>query len=103
MVRTLEIPYDDSVLLATSLPQADFERGHLASIAPALSSLLMACSGQVEFRDPHLFGVFAALKDPELFAQVHCQRGFVEWPGDIDLATDAMYEEIKTQGVWVLE
>jgi hypothetical protein len=26
MVRTLQIPYDDSVLLGSSLPQADFER-----------------------------------------------------------------------------
>ena len=60
-------------------------------------------SGQVEFRDTHLFGVFAALRDPEFFAQVHCEQGFVEWPGDIDLAPDAMYEEIKARGVWVLE
>jgi hypothetical protein len=60
-------------------------------------------SGQVELRDTHLFGVFAALRDPEVFAQVHCQQGFVEWPGDIDLAPDAMYEEIKARGVWVLE
>jgi hypothetical protein len=60
-------------------------------------------SGQVEFRDTHLFGVFVALKDPEFFAQVHCKQGFVEWPGDIDLAPDAMYQEIKARGVWVLE
>jgi hypothetical protein len=28
---------------------------------------------------------------------------FVEWPGDIDLAPDAMYDEIKALGVWILE
>jgi len=25
---------------------------------------------------------------------------FVEWPGEIDLAPDAMYEEVKKNGVW---
>lgn len=37
--------------------------------------------GEVVFRDSHLYGVFSALKDPELFAQVRCNQGFVEWPG----------------------
>jgi len=27
----------------------------------------------------------------------------VTWPGEIDLAPDAMYEGIKATGVWVLE
>ena len=60
-------------------------------------------SGEIAIRDSHLFGVFAALKDPALFEQVHCDEGFVAWPGDIDLAPDAMYDEIKARGVWVLE
>ena len=60
-------------------------------------------SGEVEFRDTHLHGVFSALKDPTVFAQVRCDHGFVEWPGDIDLAPDAMYDEIKAFGVWILE
>ena len=60
-------------------------------------------SGEVILKNSHLFGVFEALKNPELFSQVSCANGFVEWPGDIDLAPDAMYEEIKTNGVWVLE
>ena len=25
------------------------------------------------------------------------------WPGDIDIAPDAMYREIKSKGTWVLE
>jgi hypothetical protein len=45
----------------------------------------------------------AALKDPSLFAQARCDEGFVAWPGDLDLAPDAMHEEIKARGVWVLE
>lgn len=40
-------------------------------------------------------GVFAALADPLLFAQAHIEHGAVTWPGEIDLAPDAMYAEIK--------
>jgi hypothetical protein len=60
-------------------------------------------TGEVVIKQTHLFGVFEALKDPTLFAQAHCRNGFVEWPGDLDLAPDAMYEEIKTHGRWVLD
>lgn len=60
-------------------------------------------SGEVVFKESHLYGVFEALKNPEMFAKVHCEQGFVEWPGELDLAPDAMYEEIKSTGVWVLE
>jgi hypothetical protein len=38
-----------------------------------------------------------------LFAQVSCEQGLVEWPGEIDLAPDAMHDEIRAQGRWVLE
>jgi Protein of unknown function (DUF2442) len=48
-------------------------------------------------------GIFAALRDPALFAQVYLEYGAVMWPGEIDLAPDAMYDEIKKQGQWVLE
>lgn len=40
-------------------------------------------------------GVFAALADPSLFAQARIEYGAVTWPGEIDLAPDAMYAEIK--------
>lgn len=39
-------------------------------------------------------GVFAALVDPSLFNQVAVQHGAVTWPGEIDLAPDALYAEI---------
>lgn len=45
-------------------------------------------------------GVFAELKDEEIFNQVHLEYGVVTWPGEIDLAPDAMYHEIKQKGVW---
>ena len=60
-------------------------------------------SGEVVLKESHLDGVFEALMDPDMFVQVHCKNGFVEWPGDLDLAPDAMYDEIKAHGSWVLE
>lgn len=59
-------------------------------------------AGQVRFESSHLTGVFAALKDPTLFAQARIESGAVTWPGDLDLAPDAMYAEIKSRGEWVL-
>lgn len=47
-------------------------------------------------------GVFAALRDPDVFAQVFISCGAVTWPGDIDLAPDAMYDAIRADGKWVL-
>jgi hypothetical protein len=47
-------------------------------------------------------GVFSVLADPERFAQVGIEFGAVWWPGDLDLAPDAMYAEIKAHGRWVL-
>lgn len=46
-------------------------------------------------------GVFAALRDPALFAQVHVECGAVVWPGGLDLAPDAMHEAIRAGGEWV--
>jgi hypothetical protein len=59
-------------------------------------------SGLVHFLPSHLYGVFEPLKDPSVFAQVRCDNGFVSWPGDIDLAPDAMHEEIQKNGRWAL-
>ena len=58
--------------------------------------------GKVRFESSHLSGVFEALKAPEIFQQVRVESGAVTWPGDIDLAPDAMYQEIKRNGEWVL-
>jgi hypothetical protein len=56
-------------------------------------------SGNVVLKESHLYAVFEALKDTRLFAEVHCRQGFVEWPGEIDIAPDAMYDEIKASGI----
>jgi hypothetical protein len=59
-------------------------------------------AGEVRFETSHLTGVFSALKDFNFFKQAFIDRGAVAWPENIDLAPDAMYNEIKTNGVWVL-
>jgi hypothetical protein len=47
-------------------------------------------------------GVFAVLADPKRFAEVFVDYGAVTWPGEIDLAPDAMHRAIQENGVWVL-
>lgn len=44
-------------------------------------------------------GVFAPLHDEKLFKQAFVHWGAVTWPGELDLAPDAMYDEIKARGV----
>lgn len=45
-------------------------------------------------------GVFARLRDRALFEQVRVEMGAVVWPGDLDLAPDAMHAAIKEHGEW---
>jgi len=40
-------------------------------------------------------GVFATLRDPGIFAMARLEYGAILWPGDIDIAPDAMYDEIR--------
>jgi len=58
--------------------------------------------GKVRFENSHLTGVFEALKNTAIFDQVHINNGAVAWPGDIDLAPDAMYAQIQSHGEWIL-
>ena len=59
-------------------------------------------TGEVRIRPEHLTGVFEPLKNPVFFKQVYLDHGAVAWPGQIDLAPDAMYQEIKEKGVAML-
>jgi hypothetical protein len=58
--------------------------------------------GMVRFEPTHLTGVFEVLNDPAFFNQVRLDTGVVTWPGELDLAPDAMYDEIIAHGEWVL-
>ena len=59
-------------------------------------------TGEVRFMPEHLTGVFEPLNDPTRFRQVFVDHGAVAWPGQVDLAPDAMYQAIKAHGKWVL-
>jgi hypothetical protein len=48
-------------------------------------------------------GIFSKLKNESLFKQVFVQYGVTTWPGEIDLAPDAMHDEIQKNGQWVLK
>jgi hypothetical protein len=45
-------------------------------------------------------GIFVQLRDVELFSQATLVYGAVTWPGELDLAPDAMYDGIKATGEW---
>jgi hypothetical protein len=59
--------------------------------------------GTVQFKPSHLTGVFESLKDENYFNQVFVAHGAVTWPGELDLAPDAMHAEIKKNGQWILK
>jgi hypothetical protein len=59
-------------------------------------------SGTVQFQPSHLTGVFETLKDPDIFRQAYIEHCAITWPGNLDLAPDAMYEAIKNNGEWIL-
>ncbi len=59
-------------------------------------------AGGVRFLPSFFRGVFAPLRDEEQFRQVHIVDGVVTWPGDLDLAPDALHDEIKRHGQWLL-
>ncbi len=48
-------------------------------------------------------GIFAKLRDINIFNKVCIEYGAVAWPNEINLAPDAMYDEIKSNGVWTLK
>lgn len=54
--------------------------------------------GVVRFLPGFFRGVFSHLVDPAKFSQVAVVGGVVTWPGDLDLAPNAMHEEIKQRG-----
>ena len=55
-------------------------------------------AGEVDLSDLVGKGVFAAWQDPKEFAQVavDTESGTVAWPGGIDLAPDALYQDIAS-------
>jgi hypothetical protein len=53
--------------------------------------------GRVRLQREELTGALAPLLDAKFFEQVFIDYGAVAWPGEIDLAPDAMYAEVASQ------
>ena len=54
-------------------------------------------AGRWQLRVEELTGALAPLQDEQFFGQVFIDYGAVAWPGEIDLAPDAMYAQIAGQ------
>ena len=63
----------------------------------SLSDFKDGVAGRVQLRPEELTGALAPLRDEQFFAQVFIDYGAVAWPGEIDLAPDAMYAQIAGQ------
>ncbi|HEV8417013.1 MAG TPA: DUF2442 domain-containing protein [Bryobacteraceae bacterium] len=50
--------------------------------------------GRVQLAPEDFMGVLAPLREPSFFRQVFVDHGAVAWPGEIELAPDAMYRQI---------
>ena len=74
------------------------------AIAPLALQVQFAdgTAGRVRFEASHLQGVFQPLNNPQFFQQAFVDDGVVAWPGNVDLAPDAMYDAIKASGEWLL-
>ena len=58
--------------------------------------------GVVRFMPSSFRGVFARLSDQVEFGRVAIVDGVLTWPGEIDLAPDAMHKQISLHGIWIL-
>lgn len=58
--------------------------------------------GAVKFSPSFFRGVFSHLASVSEFQKVQVVDGVVTWPGELDLAPDAMYAEIERGGEWLL-
>jgi hypothetical protein len=59
-------------------------------------------AGQVRFMPEFFTGVFEHCKDSQFFQKAYIDAGALAWPGEIDLAPDALYEHLKKDGKYVL-
>ncbi len=58
--------------------------------------------GSVTFLPSAFRGVFSRLREERYFREANLVDGVVTWPGEIDLAPDAMHRAIRESGEWVL-
>ena len=58
--------------------------------------------GVVQFLPSFFRGVFSHLREPSEFKKVMVVDGVVTWPGELDLAPDAMHDQLEKNGEWLL-
>ncbi len=51
--------------------------------------------GRVQLSPDEFTGVLAPLRDRTFFERVFVDQGAVAWPGEIDMAPDAMYQQVR--------
>ena len=54
-------------------------------------------TGRVRLQPEELTGALAPLLDQRFFERAFIEYGAVAWPGEIDLAPDAMYAQVASQ------
>jgi len=59
--------------------------------------------GLVQFLPSAFRGVFTQLREPDVFRLAYIKDGVLTWPGELDLAPDAMHAAIAREGTWVLD
>ena len=55
--------------------------------------------GDVSFAERDLHGVLEPLREPQFFAQVRVAHGTLEWPGELDVAPEALYVQARERQV----
>ncbi len=100
----LPVADDDNELITVGEPIWDVTKVEVTAPLTLAVEFEDGLKGTVRFQPSRLRGVFEKLKDPEYFKQVGIAYGAVSWPNeDPDLSPDAMYDEIKANGEWVLQ
>lgn len=51
--------------------------------------------GRLNLSPDEFTGVLTPLRDQAFFEKAFIDQGAVSWPGEIDLAPDAMYQQVK--------
>ena len=59
--------------------------------------------GEMQFKPSFFQGVFSRLADPKAFDDFRLVDGVITWPDELDLAPDAMLDEIERHGRWIVE
>ena len=54
--------------------------------------------GEITFEPSYFRGALTPLSDPAFFREVRVVDDAISWPGELDLAPDALHESLRTAG-----